>query len=131
MNNGTKNSQNKLLLEWQNRLGLQDWRIKIVDCCKPNEMQISDVAGCTEWSESTKAARIEIIDPLYYGDRIYPFDYEKTLIHELLHLKLSIVSDNVPEFQARYMHQIIDDLARSFVDVKRYTMEVSDAGDTV
>lgn len=45
---------------------------------------------------------------------------EMTLVHELLHLKLSLVSDNVPDLQVRYMHQIIDDMARAFVDVKRH-----------
>ena len=99
----------KLLMEWQNRLGLQDWRIKLIPNCKPEEMELEGCAGCTDWSESIKTARIEIINPQYYGERIVPFDFEKTL-----------VSDMVDEFQARYMHQMIDDLARAFVDAKRY-----------
>ena len=111
--------RNHLIDEWQKRLGLQDWRIKLNDNCKPDEMAMQDVAGCTEWSESIKTARIEIIDPQYYGDRVVPFDYEKTLVHELLHLKTSLVSDGVDDLQARYMHQMIDDLARAFVDAKR------------
>lgn len=109
----------ELLTEWQNRLGLHDWRIKLVDNCKPEDMILENVAGCTDWSEATKTARIEIIDPKYYGERIVPFDYEKTLVHELLHLKLALVSDMVSDLQTRYMHQIIDDLARAFVDAKR------------
>ena len=109
----------KLLKEWQNRLGLQDWRIKLNDKCKPEDMLMEDVAGCTEWTESNKTARIDILDEKYYGKRIVPFDYEKTLVHELLHLKTSLVSDNVPDLQTRYMHQMIDDLARALVDAKR------------
>lgn len=108
-----------LLNEWKRRLGLHDWRIKLVDNCKPEDMALADSSGCTEWSECIKTARIEIMDPAYYGNRIVPFDYEKTLVHELLHLKLSIVSDQVEDVQARYMHQIIDDLARALVDAKR------------
>lgn len=108
-----------LLREWQTRLGLQDWRIKLVANCKPNEMELENCAGCTGWTESIKTARIEILGENYYGERIVPFDFEKTLIHELLHLKLCLVSNNVDEFQERYMHQIIDDLARAFVDAKR------------
>ena len=110
----------ELLSEWQNRLGLQDWRIKLVPNCKPEEMELEECAGCTDWSESIKTARIEIIDPQYYGERIVPFDFEKTLVHELLHLKTCLVSDMVDELQARYMHQMIDDLERAFVDAKRY-----------
>ena len=54
-----------LLIEWQNRLGLQDWRIKLVPNCKPEEMELEGCAGCTDWSESIKTARIEIIDQQY------------------------------------------------------------------
>ena len=108
-----------LLDEWQARLGLYDWGIKLEPNCKPEDMFLADCAGCTEWSETIKTARIQIIDPQYYGERIVPFDFEKTLVHELLHLKLCLVSDQVDDLQARYMHQIIDDLARAFVSAKR------------
>lgn len=108
-----------LLEEWQKRLGLTDWRIKLVDNCEPEDMSLRDVAGSTEWTESVKTARIEIMDPKFYGDRIVPFDYEKTLVHELLHLKFSLISLDTSELQARIVHQIIDDLARAFVDAKR------------
>lgn len=110
---------NALLREWQNRLGLQEWRLKLYPNCKPEDMAIEDVDGATTWTESTKTARIDILDPKYYGDRIVPFDFEKTLVHELLHLKLSLVSVKVDELQERVVHQIIDDLARAFVDAKR------------
>lgn len=110
---------NKLLKEWTERLGLQDWRIKLVDNLSPENMEFEDCTGCSVWTEAIKTARIEIIDPKYYGERIVPFDYEKTLVHELLHLKTSLVSDSVGELQARYMHQMIDDLARALVDAKR------------
>lgn len=112
-------THDELLAEWKERLGLHEWRIKLVDNCKPEDMMLDDVAGCTEWVESSKTARIEIIDPAYYGKRIVPFDWEKTLVHELLHLKTCLVSDRVSDLQARYMHQMIDDLARAFVDAKR------------
>lgn len=112
-------ANNKLLKEWMKRLGMQDWRIKLIDNLSPEDMTLEDCAGCSVWSEPIKTARIEIIDQKYYGERIVPFDYEKTLVHELLHLKTCLVSDNVGELQARYMHQMIDDLARAFVDAKR------------
>ena len=110
---------NKLLAEWQKRLGLSDWRIKLVDNCSPDDMRLEDCAGCTEWTESIKSAVIQILDPKYYGKRIVPCDYEKTLVHELLHLKTCLVSSHVDDLQERYMHQMIDDLARAFVDAKR------------
>lgn len=109
----------ELLLEWKERLGLQEWRIKLCPKCDPDEMTLENVAGCVDWSETSKTARIEILDPAYYGERIVPFDWEKTLVHELLHLKLCLVQDVEDDLQSRYMHQIIDDLARAFVDAKR------------
>lgn len=111
-------SKNALLKEWQKRLGLQDWTIVLIDGLKPEEMTMKDCSGCTDFCEVSKAARIEILDQKFYGDRIVPFDYETTLVHELLHLKLSLVSDEVGDLQERYMHQIIDDLARALVDAK-------------
>ena len=109
----------KLLYEWQRRLGLTDWCIKLCDNQEPDKMTLEECAGATEWTESIKTARIEIIDPKFYGDRIKPFDYEKTLVHELLPLKFSLISLDVNDLQTRYVHQIIDDLARAFVDAKR------------
>lgn len=108
--------EQELLEKWKRRLCLHDWRIKLCVNCKPEEMAMSGVAGCTEWSEAGKTARIEIINPEYYGDRIAPFDFEKTLIHELLHLKMSFWCQNEDDVEDRVMHQIIDDLARAFVE---------------
>ena len=115
----TMTDHEKLLYEWKYRLGLHDWAIKLVDNCKPEDMSAEDVSGCTEWNEVGKQARIEMLDPQYYGERIVPFDYEKTLVHELLHIKTCLISDQWEPLQVRYMHQMIDDLARAFVDARR------------
>lgn len=108
----------KLLEEWGLRLGLSDWSIKLEENCEPEELS-GDSVGETEFTECSKCAVIRILDPKYYGERIRPYDGEKTLVHELLHLKLSLVSWDVNDLQERYMHQIIDDLARALVDAKR------------
>ena len=109
-------AEQELLEKWKRRLGLHDWKIKLYVNCKPEEMAMSEVAGCTEWSESGKTASIEIIDQQYYGERIVPFNFEKILIHELLHLKMSFWCQNDDNVEDRVMHQIIDDLARAFVE---------------
>ena len=108
----------KLLSEWVNRLGLQEWRIKLCPSCKPDDMT-KNSTGCTVWTEAIKVARIEILDPSFYGERITPFDFEKTLVHELLHIKTSLLSSECDQLQERIAHQLIDDLARAFVDAKR------------
>ena len=115
----TKLNYEGLLSEWRKRLGLTEWRIVLSPSCKMEEMRLGDCRGCTEWEESTKVALIQIIDQKEYGDQIEPFDWEKTLVHELLHLKTCLVSDKVDKLQERYMHQMISDLSRAFVDAKR------------
>lgn len=82
-------------------------------------MAIDDCAGCTEWTEANKTAKVQIMDEQYYGTRILPFDYERILVHELLHLKLSFLSDTENPLQNRIVHQLIDDLARAFIDAKQ------------
>lgn len=114
-----RNEHEKLLDEWQKRLGLQNWRIALFDKMDPDDMDVEEASGCTSWVESTSTAVIQIIDPQYYGQRIVPFDWEKTLVHELLHLKTSLISSDVDPLQIRITHQMIDDLARAFVDAKR------------
>lgn len=109
----------RLLNEWKDRLGLQDWRILLYPSCGPDEMSIEDVSGASVWNETDKTARIEILDPDYYGERVDPFDFERILVHELLHLKLCLLSDNDDALMDRVVHILIDDLARAFVDAKR------------
>lgn len=108
----------KLFEEWKARLGLQEWRISFYPLCKPDELD-DESAGTTVWQEVNKTARINILDEKYYGDRVVGFDFEKTLVHELLHLKTCLISDTDNELQQRIMHQLIDDMARAFVDAKR------------
>lgn len=109
----------ELLEEWQERLFLQAWRIVLRPKCKPDDMALRDCWGCTDWTEESKTARIDIVDPDCLSEKIIPFDFEKTLVHELLHLKFSLLSDNAEGMQARYVHQMIDEMARALVDAKR------------
>ena len=110
-----------LLKEWQNRLGLQDWHITLLENCRPENMSMQDVVGYTTWTESTKSAVIEILDEKFFpkGAAARPYDFERTLVHELLHCKMSLLSDDDQSVQYRVCHQIIDDLARALVDAKR------------
>lgn len=77
------NEELALLEKWKRKLCLQEWRIKLLTHLHPEEMMVRNTAGCTEWSEAIKTARIEIINPACYGDRIVPFDFEKTLVHNM------------------------------------------------
>jgi hypothetical protein len=47
------------------------------------------------------------------------YDKEKTLVHELLHLKFSFLGESGNDLQDRVAHQVLNDLAKSLVDAKR------------
>lgn len=112
------NEELALLEKWKQKLCLQEWRIKLLTHLHPEEMMVRNAAGCTEWSEAIKTARIEIINPACYGDRIVPFDFEKTLVHELLHLKFSFWCQNEDDVGDRVMHQMVldNEQAKQLVD---------------
>lgn len=108
--------EEKMLAYWQKRLCLQDWRIKLNTYCTPDDILLNGAVGSTDWNETIKTARIDILDPKYYGERIVPFSFEKTLVHELLHLKFSFWCQDDGKIEDRLMHQIIDDLARALTE---------------
>ena len=109
---------NSLLSEWTDRLGLQNWQIKLCPNLRPDEMTEKEADGCVDYAECSRTARIELVAPEYYGERVIPYDPEKTLVHELLHLKMSIFFDGDAILE-RVAHMILDDLARALVDAKR------------
>ena len=118
-------TNSKLLKEWKVRLGLTDWSIKLYDNCTKDEMSSSGVMGCVDFVEVNRTARIEIIDPACYGNRVVPYDYERILVHELLHLKMCLlfsVEDGYDDRNVidRMTHQLLDDIAKSLVDAKRF-----------
>lgn len=112
------NEELALLEKWKRKLCLQEWRIKLLTHLHPEEMMVRNTTGCTEWSEAIKTARIEIINPACYGDRIVPFNFEKTLVHELLHLKFSFWCQNEDDVGDRVMHHMVldNEQAKQLVD---------------
>jgi hypothetical protein len=122
-------NERRLLEEWQKRLGLQDWKIKLCNNCKPENMDVQDAEGCTTWVESTKCAEIQMLDEKLYPENCVGRgpDWERCLVHELLHCKLSFLQDSDSgTLQSRVCHQLIDDLARAFVDAKRWGTELEE-----
>lgn len=109
LENNASFSENQMLEKWKSILGLFDWHIVLRTGCNLEDTGYS--VGLTEWDEVHKAAIIKIINPSFYGERIIPFDFEKTLVHELLHIKFALF-DGFGDFQDRYLHQIIDEFAR-------------------
>ena len=108
----------KLLKEWQSRLDLTDWVIKVNENVSPNDMQSQDACGECIGDTVHKTAIINIMDEIDYGERVIPFDKEKTLVHELLHCKFAMIDDSGNDVVDRYIHQLIEDLAKALVKAK-------------
>ena len=100
-----------LLEKWQGLLELRDWTIALRVGCLPDEMRTPEVDGEADWTECRKTAVIRLLDERCYGERIVPYRPERTLIHELLHLKLCLLGESGNALQDRLAHQLIDDLA--------------------
>lgn len=121
----TEDEASKLLEEWQERLGLQDWTICLSINCKIDDLELKG-AGENEWELVNKVALIKIISKEQYGERIIPFDFEKILVHELLHCKFAILDMIDSSYESRVVdetrHQLVDDLARALIMAKRGTI---------
>ena len=116
--------EEKLLEEWQERLGLQDWAIVLRYNCKFNDLETENACGETLWSNTIKNATIKIVSQEEYGnDRSLPYDFEKILVHELLHIKFGLLDLMNNSYESKVVdelrHQLIDDLARALVMAKR------------
>ena len=112
-----------LLDEWSQRLGLKDWYIVLETDVKPDELMMENSDGCVEYEETIKSARIQIIDEKLRSPSLRPFNFEETLVHELLHLKFCLLERGKnweKKLQLRLLHQIVDDIARALVAAKKY-----------
>ena len=76
---------------WQKRLHLDDWKIetRVVRSCdlKP------DTLGNLKWNSATRTAIIRVLNPSDYdmSPSEVPEDMEYTVVHELIHLQLSVL----------------------------------------
>lgn len=106
------------LKEWQHRLFLDDWIIKInlVDCIDDNE----DCMGQADYNREYLYANIRIKKELN-EDTIDKQCHEKILVHELMHLVIP-QTDNYESIENLHwnisQHQIMERMARSLIMVK-------------
>lgn len=108
-------NEQELLKYWQERLGLQDWFIVLKYNLHMNDLASQNAVGECDYSLTGKSAVIRILDRKHYGDRIIPYNFEKTLVHELLHCKFALIAETENAIQDRFVHQLIDDMAKSLV----------------
>ena len=110
-----------LLTEWKNRLGLEKWTITALLNCGPSEIN-ERFAGEAEYQSSIRSGSIRVLAQKYHEDED-DYDFEQTLVHELLHLKLGIFWDNAQGIAQDLLHQTIEELAIALVDAKRNALK--------
>jgi hypothetical protein len=113
----TKRERVALLKEWKRRLGLNDWSISLRPDCDPSDLGEEQI-GQVRYLNTNKHATIYILDKKYLETPSY-YDFERTLVHELLHVKVGIVYDNLDGVAQDLLHQHINDLSIALVAAKR------------
>lgn len=110
----------KCLREWQDRLFLNDWIIKLnINVPRVN---MGEKAGINNFSFVNKSACISIAaldDDV--KSRIAKACHEQTLIHELLHCKYNIL-ENDGSYEGKFLdgtqHQLLEQMAKSLLMAK-------------
>jgi len=107
------------LSEWKERLFLSDWIIKAV-LVEESTLEGQPQAGICEFQFNHKSARIEI-SKQNREERIAKCPQEKTLVHELLHLKYNWV-EAPKSYEGVYVdeteHALLEQMAKSLVMAK-------------
>lgn len=109
-----------LLIEWQERLRLQDWSIKIA--VVPHTRTGS--LGSARMHAKYKGAEIEIMNPAFIDPAIIcNTDVEVTLVHELLHLQGGALTEYLEDEKLRWYHdemeRLVELTAIALVKLKR------------
>lgn len=108
------------LKEWQTRLFLDDWIIKLH--IKPmHELSANDCDGCVTCNWVRKSAIIELLDKETDKHEI-KFCHEKTLIHELLHCIYFECELEKPTIEEVYHdvkeHGLLEQMSKSLIMTK-------------
>lgn len=116
----TQAQLDELLADWQRRLRLRDWNVK-VQLRRRHDMSLEDSCGACRWQLSKKLACVELLDPIDYdpGSFGWPQDVEWTLVHELLHLHFAPFAEFGDGPLNTAQEQAIDLIAGALVDAKR------------
>lgn len=109
----------ELCILWQKRLRLQDWEVS-VRFGHTHEMDDRYSTGTVWYSPRRRQATIKVLFPDEVEPSDFPFDPERTLIHELLHLYFAPfdTAKNSPEEDAEEI--AVNALAAAFVEVARH-----------
>lgn len=115
----TEQKANELFQKWVKILQLESWDIRFQWCVRERDMHLRDSLGCVDFIHESRQAIIQMLDPVDFDNDLFTYDYEKTLVHELLHLKFASLDSSGDPLRDKLTHQMVDDLAKSFVSAVR------------
>ncbi|MBF1041752.1 MAG: hypothetical protein HXK92_08965 [Lachnospiraceae bacterium] len=98
----TEKTVDDLCRKWQTLLRLRDWDIH-VELFSAREFSEEDRQGEVFYDISTGQAIIHLLDVDAKLDTPFPYDLEKVLVHELLHLHFAIFE---PEKEDSLRHDL-------------------------
>ena len=109
------------LSEWQNRLNLKDWKITVM-VVRATDLKPKTL-GNIHWDGEKKTAVIRVLDPIDYKlkDQAMLNDIEFTVVHELIHLELSLVLSPLQRNEANRMEEehAVNHMAQALLDLER------------
>jgi hypothetical protein len=90
----TQAQANRWLRLWQGRLALDEWKIE-VRIVRAQDLN-PDTLGNLKWNATNRTAVVKVLNPLDYDlpAAEIPADIERTVVHELVHLELSVLPRN-------------------------------------
>lgn len=105
------------LTVWQSRLGLDEWKVSII-LTKRSDLKPRTLGGI-HWDKKKHTAVINVMHPSDYEmsrDAMF-LDMEETVVHELIHLKLS--SLNRSEAARSSEEEAVNGLAGALLKLER------------
>jgi hypothetical protein len=106
-----------LCAEWQERLRLQDWDIRL-KIQRGREMHYDNNDGECRRIPELKIAYVYLNDPVDY-DGHWPYDMEVTLVHELMHIHWNYCISDRDSAEYHLMEAAIECTAQALVTAKR------------
>ena len=119
----------KCLDEWQERLFLTDWHIQL-NLGEDDITESDDLVGYVDYSRSGKTAYIGLANKKNGfdspKDKVTKYCAEKTLVHELLHIKMDVICgcftrtglclEQIAFYESQ--HALLEQMAKSLIMAK-------------
>ena len=108
----------ELCKRWQEILKLNDWDVR-VNLGRPDELSEPDREGEVFINIAKGEALIYLLDPDIQYDFPFPYDMEKVLVHELLHLSCATFEPEDDPLRHDLWERMVEQTAKTLVELQR------------